>query len=122
MKPPAKKPPAKAAPAKAPGALQRLVNALFVAEKSPKTAPVMGQKAADPRAELARMIRTIRARLDPKVVKLAEKIARKGPPTTDQERAMLSVELFLAQRDDGGAFAAKLRAKLEKERGGPTKH
>jgi len=120
MKPPQKKPV---------GALQRLVNALFVptakAKPPAKAEPAAAQrKGGDPRAELARLIRTIRAKMDPRLLKLAEKVARKGPPTTDHERAMLSVELFLAQKDDGGAFAAKLRAKLEEEkrRGGPTHH
>ncbi|WP_428248928.1 hypothetical protein [Ferrovibrio sp.] len=117
MKPPQKKPV---------GALQRLVNALFVPGDKPKPAaqPSAGGRKADPRAELARLIRSIRAKMDPRLLKLAEKVARKGPPTTDHERAMLSVELFLAQKNDGGAFADKLRAKLEEEkrRGGPTRH
>ncbi len=121
-------PPKKPAPPAAPGALQRLMNKLFVPENKAKNpSPAVARparRAEDPRAELARLIRSIRARLDPKLLKLAEKIARKGPPTTDNERAMLSVELFLAQRNDGGAFAAKLREKLEqeKQRGGPTRH
>lgn len=121
MKPPQKKPV---------GALQRLMNALFVPAETAKApakaasgTPAAARKG-DPRAELARLIRSIRAKMDPRLLKLAEKVARKGPPTTDHERAMLSVELFLAQKNDGGAFADKLRAKLEEEkrRGGPTRH
>lgn len=119
---------AAAAPAESrPGLLRRLVTTLFVSENGGKSAvpakPAAG-KREDPRAELARLIRSLRARIDPKLLRLAEKVVRKGPPTTDHERAMLSVELFLAQREDGGAFAAKLREKLEQERqsGGPTRH
>ncbi len=67
----------------------------------------------DPRLLLAQQIRTIRAKLNPQILRLAEKVAKKGPPTTDQDRATLAIELFLAQKDDGGDFAAKLKARLD---------
>jgi hypothetical protein len=65
---------------------------------------------------LAQQIKAIRARLNPQLLKIAEKLARKGPPVTDQERATLAIELFLAQKRDGGDFAAKLKAKLEEQK------
>lgn len=108
-------PPARKPPQKPPGLLQRLKQALLVpAESAGKTAA--SARKSDPRQELLRTIRALRARLDPKILKLAEKVARKGPPTTDRERATLAVELFLAQRGDNGQFAEKLRERLQSER------
>jgi len=101
-------------PAK-PGFLARLFGA-----DTPKPAAKPAQQytgpAKDPRVLLAQQIKAIRAKLDPKILRLAEKIAKKGPPTTDQDRATLAIELFLAQKDDGGDFAAKLKAKLEEQK------
>lgn len=74
--------------------------------------------AKDPRILLAQQIKAIRAKLNPQILQIAEKIAKKGPPTTDQDRATLAIELFLAQKDDGGEFATKLRAKLEARKRG----
>lgn len=65
---------------------------------------------------MAQQIKAIRARLDPRLLRLAEKVAKKGPPTTDQDRAQLAIELFLAQKKDGGDYAAKLKAKLEEQK------
>lgn len=100
---------------KAPGLLARL----FGAEQPAATKPAQKYTgpaktgARDPRLLLAQQIRTIRAKLNPQILRLAEKVAKKGPPTTDQDRATLAIELFLAQKDDGGDFAAKLKAKLD---------
>jgi hypothetical protein len=98
------KPPAK------PGLLARLFGAQTPAPSKP--AQKYTGPAKDPRIFLAQQIKAIRARLNPQIVKLAEKVARKGPAVTDQERATLAIELFLAQKQDGGDFAAKLRERL----------
>ncbi|MBS4044890.1 MAG: hypothetical protein ACK4Z4_03625 [Ferrovibrio sp.] len=101
-------------PAK-PGLLARL----FGVEQPAATKPVQKYTgpaktdSRDPRLLLAQQIRTIRAKLNPQILRLAEKVAKKGPPTTDQDRATLAIELFLAQKDDGGDFAAKLKARLD---------
>lgn len=98
-------------PAK-PGLLARL----FGVDQPAATKPAQkytGPAKTDPRILLAQQIRTIRAKLNPQILRLAEKVAKKGPPTTDQDRATLAIELFLAQKDDGGDFAAKLKAKLD---------
>lgn len=79
------------------------------------TGPAKGS-SGDPRILLAQQIKAIRAKLDPKILRLAEKIAKKGPPTTDQDRATLAIELFLAQKGDNGDFAARLKAKLEEQK------
>jgi hypothetical protein len=68
------------------------------------------------RAQLAAQIRSLRAKLNPQLLKIGEKLAKKGPAVTDQERATLAIELFLAQKQDGGDFAAKLKAKIEERR------
>lgn len=106
------KPPAKM-PAK-PGLLARLFGGSEAKAAAPErryTGP-----AKDPRAVLAAQIRALRAKLDPQLVRLGEKLARKGPPVTDQERATLAIEMFLAKKKDGGAFAAKLKQKLETQK------
>ncbi|MEK9969806.1 MAG: hypothetical protein VW600_11765 [Ferrovibrio sp.] len=72
--------------------------------------------AKDPRILLAQQIKAIRAKLNPQILRIAEKIAKKGPPTTDQDRATLAIELFLAQKQDGGDFAAKLKARLDEQK------
>ncbi|WP_341703865.1 hypothetical protein [Ferrovibrio sp.] len=68
------------------------------------------------RAQLGAQIRALRAKLDPQLLRIVEKIARKGPPVTDQDRAQLAIELFLLQKKDGGDFAAKLKAKLDEQK------
>ncbi|MCW0233905.1 MAG: hypothetical protein OJJ21_09935 [Ferrovibrio sp.] len=109
--------PAAKAPGK-PGLLARLFGAEPAAQKQSAAKPAQQYTgpAKDPRVILAQQIRAIRAKLDPKIVRLAEKIARKGPPATDQERATLAIELFLAQKQDGGDFAAKLKTKLDEQK------
>ncbi|WP_341910222.1 hypothetical protein [Ferrovibrio terrae] len=102
-------------PAAKPGLLARL----FGAEPAPaaaKPAQRYTGPAKDPRILLAQQIKAIRAKLNPQIVRLAEKVARKGPAVTDQERATLAIELFLAQKQDGGDFAAKLREKLAEQK------
>lgn len=101
-------------PAK-PGLLARLFGA------EPAETPTRPQQkytgpAKDPRILLAQQIRAIRAKLNPQILRIAEKLAKKGPPTTDQDRATLAIELFLAQKQDGGDFAAKLKAKLDERK------
>ena len=109
-------------PAK-PGLLARL----FGAEPSAQTKPGVARPAqkytgpaksssGDPRILLAQQIRAIRAKLNPQILRIVEKLAKKGPPTTDQDRATLAIELFLAQKQDGGDFAAKLKAKLDERK------
>jgi hypothetical protein len=97
-----------------PGLLARLFGAEAPAKPAPKRQ--YSGPAKDPRAVLAQQIKTIRARLNPQLLKIVEKLAKKGPPVTDQERATLAIELFLAQKQDGGDFAAKLKARLEEQR------
>ena len=76
---------------------------------------------ADPRAELLRQMREIRARLDPDLLDRAARAAeaaqsakaqpRKPPPATvpfDKEAARAAVMSFLQGRHDGGRFAQKL--------------
>lgn len=101
-------------PAQKPGLLARLFGAETPAQKPKQqyTGPAKSE-SRDPRILLAQQIRAIRAKLNPQILRIAEKIAKKGPPTTDQERATLAIELFLAQKQDGGDFAAKLKAKLD---------
>lgn len=100
-------------PAK-PGLLARL----FGAEQPAAARPAQKYTgpAKDPRILLAQQIRAIRAKMNPQILKIAEKIAKRGPPTTDQDRATLAIELFLAQKQDGGDFAAKLKARLDERR------
>lgn len=93
-----------------PGLLARLFGAETPAAAKP--AQKYTGPAKDPRILLAQQIKAIRATLNPQILKLAEKVAKKGPPTTDQDRATLAIELFLAQKQDGGDFANKLRDKL----------
>lgn len=101
--------------------LKRLVDALFVPEKpkgkaAAKAPAKASGRARDPRAELARLIRALRGKLDPALLKIGERLARQGPPTTDQDRARLAIELFLQQRNDGGKFRDKLKDRIAKER------
>lgn len=111
--------PADKAPGK-PGLLARLFGAEPAAKAAKPaqkyTGPAKDSPAKDPRVILAQQIKAIRAKLDPQIVRLAEKIARKGPPATDQERATLAIELFLAQKQDGGDFAAKLKTRLDEQK------
>lgn len=101
--------------------LKRLVDALFVPDtpKGKAATKATGRppaRARDPRAELARLIRALRAKLDPALLKIGERLAKQGPPTTDQDRARLAIELFLQQRNDGGKFRDKLKDRIAKER------
>lgn len=106
-------------PAQKPGLLARLFGAEQPAQKQATARPAQKYSgpaktsSGDPRILLAQQIKAIRARLNPQILRIAEKIAKKGPPTTDQERATLAIELFLAQKQDGGDFATKLKAKLD---------
>ncbi|MFM2044811.1 MAG: hypothetical protein RLY86_3387 [Pseudomonadota bacterium] len=84
---------------------------------------------ADPKAELLRQIRTIRARLDPNVLAKAERAAQatqpggQGPGADpgadpgvepyDKEAARNAVMLFLQSRHDGGRFATQVMEKLK---------
>ena len=68
------------------------------------------------RTQLQQQIRTLRATLNPQLLRVAETITAKGPPTTDHDRAQLAIGLFLAQRKDGGDYAAKLKAKLDEQK------
>lgn len=68
------------------------------------------------RAQLLVQIKTLRAKLNPQLVRLAESVARKGPPATDHDRAQMAVGLFLAQKKDGGDYAAKLKARLDDQK------
>lgn len=102
-------------PAAKPGLLARLFGAEQPAAAKPAqkyTGPAKTD-ARDPRILLAQQIRAIRAKLNPQILRLAEKVAKKGPPTTDQDRATLAIEIFLAQKEDGGDFATKLKARLD---------
>lgn len=106
-------------PAAKPGLLSRLFGKPAPAPKPERRYHGPAKTEAEKlrlRTQLAQQIKTIRAKLDPRLLRLAEKIAKKGPPTTDQERAQLAIELFLAQRKDGGDFAAKLKTKLEEQK------
>lgn len=91
---------------------------LFGAETPAKPPPQRqyAGPAKDPRQVLAQQIKAIRAKLNPQLLRVVEKLAKKGPPVTDQERATLAIELFLAQKQDGGDFATKLKAKLEEQK------
>lgn len=110
-------------PAAKPGLLSRLFGG---GTPAPKPGPAAKQVYKGPakdeaesrklRATLAAQIRELRAKLPPQLLKLAEKVAKKGPPVTDQERATLAIELFLAQRKDGGDFAAKLKERIEERK------
>lgn len=96
-----------------PGLIARLFGA-----PAPKPAPARRYTgpAKDVREQLGAQIKALRAKLNPQLLRIVEKIARKGPPASDQERAQLAIELFLLQKKDGGEFAAKLKAKLEEQK------
>lgn len=98
-----------------PGLIARLLGA-----PAPKPAPAPARRytgpAKDVREQLGAQIKALRAKLNPQLLRIVEKIARKGPPVSDQERAQLAIELFLLQKKDGGEFAAKLKAKLEEQK------
>lgn len=102
-----------------PGLLARLFGT------APAKAPVPARRYTGPakeaesgrlRAQLQQQIKSLRAKLNPQLLRVAESIARKGPPTTDHDRAQTAVGLFLAQKKDGGDYAAKLKAKLEEQK------
>lgn len=102
-----------------PGLLARLFGAGPTAPAAKPAQKYNGpakSSSGDPRILLAQQIRAIRAKLNPQILRIAEKLAKKGPPTTDQDRATLAIELFLAQKQDGGDFAAKLKAKLDERK------
>lgn len=78
----------------------------------------------DPKAELLRQIRTIRARLDPEVLARAEQVARRVQPGSkpmaapatepyDKDAARNAVMLFLQSRQDGGRFATRVMEALK---------
>lgn len=111
-KPPARNP---AKTAARPGLIARL----FGAESPKPPSPARrydGPAKEDLRGQLGAQIRTLRAKLNPQLLRIVEKIARKGPPASDQERAQLAIELFLLQKKDGGDYAAKLKAKLDEQK------
>lgn len=93
------------APAKAPPPVRRYAGPAKDAAESSRL-----------RAQLQQQIKSLRAKLNPQLLRVAETIARKGPPTTDHDRAQTAVGLFLAQKKDGGDYAAKLKAKLEDQK------
>lgn len=106
-------------PAAKPGLLARLFGKAAPAPKPERRYAGPAKTDAEGvrlRAQLAQQINTIRAKLDPRLLRLAEKVAKKGPPTTDHDRAQLAIELFLAQKKDGGDYAAKLKAKLDEQK------
>ena len=103
-----------------PGLLARLFGTA-----APKPAPARQQykgpakDAAETgrlRAQLQQQIKALRAKLNPQLLRVAETITRKGPPTTDHDRAQLAIGLFLAQKKDGGDYAARLKARLDEQR------
>jgi len=100
-------------PAK-PGLIARLFGA--PAPKPAAPARRYTGPAKDVRAQLGAQIKALRAKLDPQLLRIVETIARKGPPTTDQDRAQLAIDLFLLQKKDGGDYAAKLKTKLEDQK------
>jgi hypothetical protein len=71
-------------------------------------------------AELRLRISEQRARLDPKVLKMAERAARSGNAGEklpyDRESALKAVELFLQSHDDRGDFERRLRAALIRDK------
>lgn len=71
---------------------------------------------SDPREELLRQIRAIRAKMDPKLVERA-KLAVFGKVPYDSASAKEAVGHFLDGRDDGGAFRRKLEQALKEEGG-----
>lgn len=104
-----------------PGLLARLFGA--PAAKAPAPPKRYAGPAKDAAAETGRLraqlllqIRNLRAKLNPQLVRLAETVARKGPPTTDHDRAQMAIGLFLAQKKDGGDYAAKLKARLDEQK------
>ena len=80
------------------------------------TGPAKDAQTGRLRAQLQQQIRSLRAKLNPQLLRVAETIARKGPPTTDHDRAQMAVGLFLAQMKDGGDYVAKLKARLEEQK------
>lgn len=67
----------------------------------------------DPREELLRRMRELRASLDPKVVERLD-LAKEGKVPYDRETAEDAVRRFLADRQDGGRFRARLLDALRK--------
>lgn len=68
----------------------------------------------DLRRQLLRQMEAIRQRLDPKVLDRA-RWAAFGKVPYDRDEARQAVSLFLEQRNDGGAFRAKLEDALRRE-------
>lgn len=107
-----------------PGLLARLFGAPDPKTGAPKSGPARqykgpakdGAEAGRLRAQLQQQIKTLRAKLNPQLLRVAETITRKGPPTTDHDRAQMAIGLFLAQKKDGGDYAAKLKAKLDEQK------
>ncbi len=67
----------------------------------------------DPRDELLRRIRAIRSGLDPDVVRRLD-LAKEGKVPYDRDTAQEAVRQFLAVKQDGGKFKAKLLDALKK--------
>ncbi len=67
----------------------------------------------DPRDELLRRIRAIRSGLDRDVVRRLD-LAKEGKVPYDRDTAREAVRQFLAVKQDGGKFKAKLLDALKK--------
>lgn len=74
----------------------------------------MSDSSSDLRKELLRRMAALRETIDPKVLNRA-KLATFGKVPYDQDAAKQAVSQFLDQRNDGGAFRAKLEKALAKE-------
>lgn len=66
---------------------------------------------ADPRLELLKQMRALRARIDPKIMERV-KWSYLGKVPINRDAAQSAVGHFLADRDDGGALRRRLEAAL----------
>lgn len=102
-----------------PGLLARLFGSSGPKPATPArryTGPAKDAESGRLRAQLQQQIRSLRAKLNPQLLRVAETIAQKGPPTTDQDRAQMAIGLFLAQKKDGGDYLARLKQKLDEQK------
>lgn len=71
----------------------------------------------DRRAQLSQLIRLVRKRINPRLLKLGEDVVTGKVETVDQENARKAIEMFLAGRQDNGAYRQKLLAYMKRQSG-----
>lgn len=84
-------------------------------KKKPKTpAPKPAAGDQDRREQIVRMMRLLRKRLSPQVLKLGQDVVSGKAEVVNQQNARKAIELFLANQKDGGAYREKLAQFIKK--------